>query len=131
MSIVLDTNVLVAGLLNPFGSPGRILDLILNGDLILAYDDRILAEYRDVLGREKFGFNPAHVGDLLAYLQATGQHVTAVSVHVTLPDPDDLPFLEVTLAAQAEALITGNVRHYPVEARQGAVVLTPDEIADR
>ena len=51
MRIVLDTNVLVSGLLNPNGTPGRILDLILGRYLTLLYDDRIIGEYSDVLAR--------------------------------------------------------------------------------
>ena len=56
MRIVLDTNVLVSGLLNPDGAPGRLLDLILGGRLQILYDDRILGEYSDVLARPQFGF---------------------------------------------------------------------------
>lgn len=51
MRIVLDTNVLVSGLLNPHGSPGRLLDHFLAGDITLLVDDRILAEYGEVLRR--------------------------------------------------------------------------------
>ena len=131
MIIVLDTNVLVAGLLSPFGPPGRILDLVLSGELGLAYDDRILAEYRDVLARARFGFDRASVAELLAYIETEEQHVTAMPVNVELPDPDDLPFLEVSRAVQADALVTGNTRHYPAASRHGVVVLTPAEFMER
>ncbi len=124
MIAVLDTNVLVSALLSPFGTPARVLDLVLTGELTLAFDDRILAEYRDVLGRERFGFDPDRVDDVLDYFQATGQHVTAPPLGVSLPDPDDLPFLEVA-AATGATLITGNARHYPAEVCQGVVVLEP------
>ena len=125
MRVVLDTNVLVSALLTPFGPPARVLDLVLVGDLTPVFDDRILAEYRQVLARERFGFDPDDVTDLLRYFEAEGEHVTPRPIAVTLPDPDDVPFLETALTAQAEALITGNVRHYPPEQRQGIVVLSP------
>ena len=51
MFIMLDTNVLISGLLNPNGAPGRIIDLILGARLTLLFDDRILGEYEDVLAR--------------------------------------------------------------------------------
>ncbi len=130
MRIVLDTNVLVSALLSPFGSPARILDLILAGDLIPVFDDRILAEYRQVLARERFGFDPADVADLLRYFEAEGEHVTAHSVAVTLPDPDDLPFLEVALTARVDALVTGNVRHFPTDLCQSVTVLLPAAFLD-
>jgi putative PIN family toxin of toxin-antitoxin system len=130
MRIVLDTNVLVSGLLSPFGPPARILDLVLAGDLIPVFDDRILAEYGQVLARERFGFAPDDVVSLLHYIEVEGEHITAYPVSVVLPDPDDLPFLEVALTARVEALITGNVRHYPAELCQGIVILSPASFLD-
>jgi predicted nucleic acid-binding protein len=52
-------------------------------------------------------------------------------VNIELPDPDDLPFIEVSQAAQADALVTGNVRHYPAASRHGIGVLTPAEFMRR
>jgi predicted nucleic acid-binding protein len=47
MRIVVDTNVLVSGLLSPFGPPGVIVSLTAAGRLSLCYDARILAEYAE------------------------------------------------------------------------------------
>lgn len=130
MIIVLDTNVLVAGLLDPFGPPGRILDLVLAGDVQLAYDDRILAEYRAVLARDKFGFDPTAVDAVLAYIETTGCPITAPPLNIEWPDPDDTPFLEVAQAAQVAALVTGNPRHYPTPSRLGVTVTTPAQFIE-
>lgn len=54
MKIVLDTNVLVSGLINANGFPGRIIDLVRNNILQLIIDSRIMEEYSDVLNRDKF-----------------------------------------------------------------------------
>ncbi len=54
MKIVLDTNVLVSGLLTPFGPTGEIVRMVSAGELILAIDARILSEYQEVLHRPKF-----------------------------------------------------------------------------
>jgi len=35
------------------------------------------------------------------------------SIEIHLPDPDDEPFLEVTIAGKVEAIATGNKRHFP------------------
>ena len=45
----------------------------------------------------------------------------------SLPDPDDEPFLEVTLAGQSACLVTGNQKHFPAERCQGAKVISPNE----
>ena len=47
MNIVLDTNVLVAGLLSPFGPCGQIVRMVSSGELTLSFDARILAEYEE------------------------------------------------------------------------------------
>lgn len=113
--VVLDTNVVVSALLNSFGAPGRVLDLVLAGELTVAYDDRFLAEWREVLRREKFGFAARDVEALLGFVEAEGLGVNPKPLGADLPDPDDVPFLEVAHAAEA-TLITGNTKHYPKEA---------------
>jgi uncharacterized protein len=126
MLAVLDTNILVSALISPFRPPARVLDMVLGGDIQVAYDDRLLAEYREVPARPKFSFAPEDVATLLAYLETDGEHVTARPLPHALPDADDLPFLEV--AAQAgKVLITGNVVHYPPAVRGAVQVYTPSE----
>ncbi len=124
MLIVLDTNVLVSALLSPFGPSARVLDLALIGEVRLAFDDRILSEYRAVLARPKFGFALDDVRDLLEYLVFTGEPVTPRLLAVDLPDPGDLPFLEVAVEAHAP-LVTGNIAHFERAAQFGVVLLTP------
>jgi putative PIN family toxin of toxin-antitoxin system len=126
MLVVLDTNILVSALLSPFGPPARVLDMVLGGDVQVAYDDRLMAEYREVLARPKFGFAPDDVATVLAFLETDGERVTAAPLPCELPDPDDLPFLEIAVQAGA-ALITGNTTHYPTTVRGAVSVLTPAE----
>jgi uncharacterized protein len=130
MLVVLDTNILVSALLSPFGPPARVLDLVLSGDIRVAYDDRLLAEYREVLARPKFGFAPEEVAAVLAYLESDGERVTARPLACELPDPDDLPFLEVAAEAGA-TLITGNAMHYPETLRGAVQVFAPREFIKR
>ncbi len=126
---MLDTNVLVSALLNSFGAPGRVLDLVVAGEPTVAYDDRVLSEWRQVLRREKFGFSAGDVEVLVGFVEGEGISVNASPLAIKLPDEDDLPFLEVAHAAEA-TLITGNTRHYPPEARRGVAVLDPASFLD-
>ena len=130
MKIVLDTNVLVSGLLQPFGPSGQIVSLAASGELILCYDARILTEYREVLLREKFQFDPEHVDSLLEQIRAVGIPVAARPLSIRLPDLDDEPFLEVALAGGVQCLVTGNAKHYPADARHGVEVLSPRAFVD-
>jgi len=121
--VVLDTNVLVSALLNPFGAPARLLALVTSGDLVAAYDERILAEWNDVLRRPRFAFPSSEIDALLRTLEREGLRVSG-NVEAHLPDPDDASFLEVAATCGA-TLITGNVRHFPPEYRLGVTVTDP------
>ncbi len=125
MKVVVDTNVLVAGLLSPYGPPGEIVMMIAAGHLALGFDARILHEYAEVLRRPKFRFPLDLITTLLEQIRLEGEVVGSVPQPIELPDSDDQPFLEVALASQACCLITGNIKHFPATKRRGMTVLTP------
>ncbi len=122
----MDTNVLVSALLSPLGPPARILDLMVTGQLTLLFDDRILYEYREVLQRPRFAFDTLTIDQLLAFFDRQGERITAFPLQRKIPDPDDLPFLEVALTGKADALITGNKPDYGTPPK-GLKVLNPAE----
>jgi putative PIN family toxin of toxin-antitoxin system len=125
---VIDTNVVVSGLLNPNGPPARILDAMLDGRVKLVYDARILAEYRDVLRRPRLKLKPEAVATFLEALR--GQMlVTPSNIVSTGPDIDDLIFIECALAAPDKTIVTGNLADYPDEILHGTRVLTPTQAA--
>ena len=130
MRVVADTNVLVSGLLSPFGPPGVVVAQIVSGAVSLCYDGRILAEYADVLSRETFQFSETSIAALLGAIQVNGELTYAAPTPVRLPDPADEAFLEVALASMVDYLVTGNVRHFPAGARQGVRVVSPREFVD-
>jgi len=70
-SIVLDTNVLISGMINARGAPGQILDLVRGSVIELVVDDRILDEYVFVLRRARFRryFAEAECEDIIGYLE--------------------------------------------------------------
>ena len=130
MRIVLDTNGLLSGLLSPSGPPGTVVRLITSGAVRVCYDARILVEYRQVLLRPTFPFAEIQVDSLLGQLEADGDLVTALPLVDRLPDPDDEFFLEVALTGNAHFLVTGNLRHYPRQNRQGIRVVSPREFVE-
>lgn len=125
MKIVLDTNVLVAGLLSPFGPCAQIVRLVSSGTLILCVDARILSEYHEVLRRPKFHFEQEMIDSLLDYIDGHGRNVASSPLSHPLPDPEDEPFLEVALAGKAEYLVTGNHAHFPDHLCQAVKRVSP------
>jgi uncharacterized protein len=129
--VVLDTNVVVSALLSPHGAPAQLLDLVIGGELTALLDDRIAAEYRAVAHRPRFGLAAADVDRVLGAVEALAEHVAAAPLDVTLPDPDDLPFVEVAATGRADALVTGNARHFvPTRGRHAVTVYSPRELLD-
>lgn len=130
MRIVLDTNVVVSGLLSAIGPSAQVLDLVSSGDISLVVDGRILSEYQDVLARRQLKFGTREIRDFLA-LAHDAEHVIGAPLPFSLPDPDDEPFLEVAVAGAVDALVTGNEKHFRVPGGRLAVpVLGPRRLLD-
>jgi predicted nucleic acid-binding protein len=121
--IVLDTNVVVSALLSSQQSPPvEIVSLAVMGLLTLCYDARIMSEYREVLQRPRFDFNPKQVRILLSALEQGGLPVDPLPLKPACADPDDQAFYEVAQLCFCP-LITGNKRHFPPETG----ILSPRE----
>jgi len=127
MNIVLDTNVLVAGLLSPSGPCGEIARMVSADKLTLSFDARILSEYDEVLRQPKFKFDEDRVAAILEHIEYRGHTVASSPLPHSLPDLDDEPFLEVAIAGQVACLVTGNHVHFPPKLCLGVKVLSPNE----
>ena len=119
--VVIDTNVLVSALLSGKEvqtATVQILDRVFRGILVPLYNEEILAEYEDVLYREKFGFDKGTVRLILSEIKRIGVRVEAAQSGESFPDPDDRVFFETALAFHHENsdtyLVTGNSKHFPV-----------------
>jgi len=124
---VLDTNVLVSGMLSAEGPPARLVDAVLGPRLRLALDDRIEEEYVRVLRRPKFSLDPARLEAVVALLAWQVRISAAPREGLKAPDPEDEKFLEVAAGTEDRLLVTGNLRHFPAACRGGVEVLSPAE----
>jgi len=131
MRIVLDTNVLVAGLLSPHGPCAEVLRLAFSGHLTLCLDSRIMVEYDEVLRRKKFGFNLDNIEIIMGHITREGLMTVPAPVGVSLPDRDDEVFIEAAVAAGASYLVTGNSGHFPMRLFQGVKIVSPGEFLTR
>jgi len=113
MKVVVDTNVIVSALTNANGMPAKILSLLLNGSIKIAFDNRILFEYIEVLSRKEFAFNVEIINDLMNFLKHEGDFVNAEPLNLKFNDEADKKFYEVYKTGEAHYLITGNRKHFP------------------
>jgi putative PIN family toxin of toxin-antitoxin system len=130
MIVVLDTNVVVSGILKPFGPAGTILRLAILGVIRLGHDARILFEYREVLSRPVFGFPKDQVNALIDHLEKEGLGTIGLPLPFRLPDPDDEPFLEIAIAGRADVLVTGNKKHFPRKKHRIKVMSPAEFVAE-
>jgi putative PIN family toxin of toxin-antitoxin system len=129
---VIDTNVFVSAFLRENTPPSRVLGDVLRGALLVLYDKRILDEYRDVLFRPKFPFERDRLDRFVQFVQRRGQSVESAHFAERLADPDDQCFADVAFTGDADVLITGNVKDFPVG--RALRVITPRQwvhIAER
>ena len=122
---VFDTNVLVSALMSQrIDSPTVMLvNLVLNGRIVLLYNDEILEEYIDVLNRAKFHFSSERIAAILDMVRL-GLSRSRVESSEVFPDPDDRVFYEVALSKDGAYMVTGNQRHFP----KTPIVVSPAEM---
>ena len=132
-AVVLDTNVLVSALIKPASIPEFVFQLALeHPDIQLCFSTDIYAEYEAVLAYAKFAsrIRDRYKREALSAITDMGRRVSVKNTaHPTLTDPSDEKFLACAIAAHADFLITGNVKHFPKTFRYVSVV-TPRAFLD-
>ena len=130
--VVFDTNVLVSSLLSQKSRPAKILDLTMSDHIQVAYDDRILAEYEEVLARPELRIHPSRMLAVIDHIELAGKFVESEPLATEgYTDSDDIMFAEVFITSNADALITGNLRHYKPLLKQNAFVLSPAQFMEK
>ena len=122
---VFDTNVLVSALMSKrTDSPTvALLDYVLEGRIVLLYNEEIVDEYKEVLCRDKFNFSEERIEAVISLVRM-GFSMDRVPTDEQFPDPDDRVFYEVALSKEGAFVVTGNQKHFP----KTPIVVTPAEM---
>lgn len=126
---VIDTNVLVSALLNADSTPGKIVARALVGNIVPVVHEQIIAEYVDVLHRQRFHFVPRQVDGFIADFIKRAEYALPIHADETMRDEKDRIFYEVTLAMHKThniRLVTGNTKHFPKKT----FVVTPAQMLE-
>ncbi len=125
--VVLDTNVLVSALLFGHRSMGWLVDAWQSGRATPLASAQTATELVRVLGYPKFQLSESEREDLLGeYLPWCEAVVVRGPVDVPdCRDPADRIFLELTLSASADALVTGDIDLLALDRTLDVPVLTP------
>ena len=137
LRLVLDTNVVVAGLLWN-GPPRRLIELAIEGDAVELFSSAVLLdELAHTLGYSKFSARIATFGTSIAALVAQYMALVSLVAPVSVPrvvvnDADDDHVIAAAVAARAELIVTGDRKHLlPIGSHQGIAIVTAHEVLDR
>ena len=127
MKVVVDTNVIVAGLV----AEGLCRDIIKRRLLACnLFTSRPLLDELAQKMRDKFGIDPADL-PLLAVYEATATVVkTKPLSQSACRDPDDDEVLATALAAKAEIILTGDKDLLTLKEFQGIKILSPRQFIE-
>lgn len=128
--LILDTNVLVAGLRSKRGASHQLIRLFDEGRFRLKISVALALEYEDVLKRPGLlpGIRDQQIEDFVDYLLFAGDLEPSVpQLRPSLRDPDDERILELAVQCGA-TIVTHNKKDFEGAARFGIEIKTPSEI---
>lgn len=106
---VVDTNVWVAGLINPRSPPGAVLKALRDGELQAVATVTLVQEILEVLRRpalrERYSLGDDDVREATALVEALPDEDADTA---SLRDPDDRPVLQSARSGDVDMVITGD-----------------------
>ena len=115
---VIDTNVFISALLSKHSDAAtvRVIEAMFDGKIIPLYHEDILAEYDEVLHRNRFHFKEETIKRIINAVKQYGVEVFPQPTGEILIDMDDLIFYEIAMEKRDDDayLVTGNQKHYPI-----------------
>ena len=128
--LVVDTNVFISSILGRSYPHRIVFDLVFANRVLLFVSKDILTEYQGVLSRLKFqqkvGFKAASEELLESIRETSITIVLGFSLNL-LQDESDNKFLELALSCQADFLITGNSKHFPMGKFENTEIISPEK----
>jgi putative PIN family toxin of toxin-antitoxin system len=110
MRVVLDTNILLSGLISPAGRPALIIDAWLERRFTLVSHEAQLSELRDVSRREKIRalVKPSEVDRMINQIRLLAELPESLPPVERSRDPKDDFLLALCEAGAVDLLVTGD-----------------------
>ena len=131
--IILDTNVLYAGLYSSKGASFKILQAIEEGKLEMVISTTLLFEYEDILKRNQvdLGLSNQEIEKVLDYFCLKSEHQKIYFLWCPyLPDPKDDHLLELAIASGTKLIVTHNTKDFKRVEEFGIRSITPKRILE-
>lgn len=134
MRVVLDTNVLIAGLRSPNGASFQLLRRLGEEAFTLCISVPLILEYEAVAKRQsrELGLSFADIDDVLDYICSIAEpHIIFYLWRPFLSDPRDDLVLELAVEAGVACIVTHNLRDFTGTEQFGIEVLSPGALLGR
>lgn len=129
MRLVLDCNVMVSAA-RSHGTCRSVVHAVAAGHEVI-WSEGILGEYARVIARPKHLPFLQPMTELLERLQPVARLVIPIDLTTGLPDPKDEIYLATALAANADGIVTGNLRDFPADVCAPVAIWSPAELLRR
>jgi putative PIN family toxin of toxin-antitoxin system len=130
VKVVADTNVYVSAIIFG-GKPQTILELAEDGQIELFISDDILAETTRIL-RDKFHRTPEQLrADAMALEAITARVQPIEQIDAVPADPTDNRILECAVAADSEAIISGDKHVLALGSFRGIEIISVSDLLQR
>ncbi len=133
LKVILDTNVLYAGLYSSKGASYRVLRAIDGGEIRLVLSTTLLFEYEDVLKRKRatLRLSNRQIEAVLDGLCSRSEHQKIFFLwRPYLSDPKDDHILELAVASQADIIVTFNLKDFVGVESFGIRAIAPRKLLE-
>jgi len=132
---VVDTNILISGVIKPEGATGEILRRLRDGEFALPYTEPLLVELAEVINRprirQKYRLGSEDIETVLALILLRGEPIDPTRRVEICRDPKDNMILEATAAGQADMISSGDVDLLSLREFEGMPIISPAEFLQR
>ena len=113
MKVVIDTNILMAGLLNLNGGAAKIIEHFRKGDFELIISREVFEEYLQVIHYFENEIPYIRSEELLGLIFERAVKVIPANSEELCKDPDDEKFLATAISGNAQYIVTKNKKDFP------------------
>jgi len=132
---VVDTNILISGVIKPERATGEILRRLRDGEFVLLYTEPLLAELAEVINRprirQKYGLGSEDIETVLALILLRGEPIDPTRRVEICRDPKDHMILEAAVAGQADMITSGDFDLLSLREFEGMPTISPAEFLKR
>lgn len=129
--VVIDTNVIISGLIKEESTPGKILKAWKNNKFILLLSPPIFEEISRIIKHPKIinyhKLNEEEIEDFLLNLYSAS-HETEGKIELNVvEDPDDNIFVACAVEGNADCVVTGDKIFLKLKEYEGIKIITPSQ----